>query len=185
MRVSSAGKGLRQSSSTKSRFCEHVSTDNDPSSTCRQRIYVICPHCQRSLCLYHINEHQLLVRSLFDSLVNRLNEYQYEFTTKLSIPVDSQILVKNCLDEFHKIIIPYAQRTCCQNDVKQEDVDRMETFLERMKTVKETIQSNPKQSRNSDVGDLCNSSIGQFSSILGGNRSRFQIYKPKTIPKGC
>ena len=155
MRVSSVGKGLRQSSSTKPRFCEHISTENGPSSSCRQRMYVICPHCQRSLCLHHINEHQLLLRSLFDSIVNCLNEYRYELTTTLSIPVDSQIYVTNCLDEFRNIIIPFAQRTCCQNDVKQEDIDRMKIFLEKMKRVKEDIQltqeKKPKESRSSDV----------------------------------
>lgn len=157
MRVSSAGKGLRQSASTKSRFCEHLSTDNDPSSSCRQRIYVVCPHCQRSLCLDHINEHQLILRSLFDSLVNHLNEYQYELTMKLSIPVDNQILVKNCLDELRNIIIPYAQRTCCQNDVKQEDIKQLEIFVEKMKTVRDTVQINQeinrKKARSSDVGE--------------------------------
>lgn len=149
MRLSSVGKGLRQSSSTKPRFCEHISTENDLPSSCHQRMYVICPHCQRSLCLHHINEHQLLLRSLFDSIVNHLNEFYYELTTILSIPVDRQILVKDCLDEFRNIIIPFAQRTCCQNDVKQEDIDRMKIFVEKMKTVKENIQG--KKARNSDV----------------------------------
>lgn len=156
MRVSSVGKGLRpSSSSTRSRFCEHISSSPDSSSPCRQRMYITCPHCQRSLCLHHINEHQLILRSLFDSIVNCLNEYQYEFTSQLFIPVDNQILVKNCLEEFQKTIIPFAQRTCCQNDVRLEDIDRMKIFLEKMKTVKGNLQltenQKVKESRNSDV----------------------------------
>ncbi len=160
MRVSSIGKGLRQSPSPRSRFCEHISPDNDDdkSLTCRQRIYVACPHCQRSLCLYHINEHQLLIRSLFDSLVNRLNEYRYELTVRLPIPPTSQTHVNNCLDEFKNIIIPYVQRTCCQNDVKQDDVTRIQMFIDKMVTIIQNIQSywnsdqnERKRSKTSDV----------------------------------
>ncbi len=158
MRVSSIGKRLRQSPLPKSRFCEHLSNTDDQSYSCRQRIYVICPHCQRSLCLHHINEHQIIIRSLFDSLVNRLNEYQYELTVTLSIPSDSQILVNNCLEEFKNVIIPYVQRTCCQNDVKQEDINRLQIFSDKMQTIIQHIQFNwdsnkteIKRSRISDV----------------------------------
>jgi hypothetical protein len=113
----------------------------------------MCPHCQRSLCLYHINEHQIIIRSLFDSIVNRLNEYRYELTVKLFIPFDSQILVNNCLDEFKNVIIPYVQRTCCQNDVKQEDINRLEIFSDKMQTIVRHIQGDKqvKQSRSFQV----------------------------------
>ncbi|CAF1124827.1 unnamed protein product [Adineta steineri] len=158
MRVSSIGKGLRHSPSPRSRFCEHILNDNDKSFTCRQRIYVTCPHCQRSLCLHHINEHQLLIRSLFDSLVNRLNEYRYELTVKLSIPSHTQTLVNNCLDEFKHDIIPYVQRTCCENDVKQEDIDRVEIFINKMFTLIQQIQfywdnNNKKDRKRSNSSD--------------------------------
>jgi hypothetical protein len=140
MRVSSIGKGLRQSPLPRSRFCEHILNEDNQSLVCRQRIYVTCPHCQQSLCLHHINEHQILIRTLFDSLVNRLNEYRYELTVKLLIPEDSQTLVNNCLDEFKNIIIPYVQRTCCQNDVKQEDINRIKIFIDKMSTIVQHIQ---------------------------------------------
>ncbi|CAF1444540.1 unnamed protein product [Adineta ricciae] len=138
MRVSSIGKGLRQIPTPRSRLCEHISTENDNNNTlpsCRQRMYVTCPHCQLSLCLYHINEHQLIIRNSFDSLVNRLNECRYELTTRLSIPPNDQTAVDDWLKEFQSVIIPYVQRTCCQNDVKQDDVDRIENFLEKMFTI--------------------------------------------------
>jgi len=158
MRVSSIGKGLRQSPLPRSRFCEHISNDDDQTFSCRQRIYVTCPHCQRSLCLYHINEHQIIIRTLFDSLVNRLNEYRYELTVKLLIPTTSQTLVNNCLDEFKNVIIPYVQRTCCQNDVKQEDINRIQIFIDKMQTIIQHIQfywdnnkKETKRSRSSDV----------------------------------
>ncbi|CAF3614490.1 unnamed protein product [Rotaria sp. Silwood1] len=151
MRVSSIGKGLRQIPSPRSRFCEHISNDDDKSFSCRQRIYVTCPHCQRSLCLYHINEHQMIIRSLFDSLVNHLNEYRYELTVTLSIPSTSQTLVNNCLDEFKNIIIPYVQRTCCQNDVKQDDINRIQIFIDKMQNIIQHIHfywdNNKKEKR--------------------------------------
>jgi hypothetical protein len=101
----------------------------------------------------------MIIRSLFDSLVDRLNEYRYELTIRRSIPLDSQILVNNCLDEFKNVIIPYVQRTCCQNDVKQEDVKRLEIFSDKMQTVVRDIQcySDKKQiksTRNSEVGKV-------------------------------
>ena len=139
MRVSSIGKHFRDHPSIRSRFCEHISTDGDQALTCRQRIYVMCPHCQRSLCLYHINEHQRMIRSIFDGLVNRLNEYRYELTVKLRIPSTSETMVKNCLEEFQTTIIPYVQRTCCENDVKQEDVNRIQMFIDKMQTVIQRI----------------------------------------------
>jgi hypothetical protein len=159
MRVSSIGKGLRHSPSPRSRFCEHISNDDDQQSfSCRQRIYVTCPHCDRSLCLYHINEHQTLIRTLFDSLVNRLNEYRYELTVTLSIPPTSQIVVNTCLDEFKSVIIPYVQRTCCQNDVKQDDINRIQIFIDKMLTIIQHIQfywdnnhKERKRSRSDDV----------------------------------
>jgi len=77
----------------------------------------------------------MIIRSLFDSLVNRLNEYRYELTVTLSIPPTSQTLVNNCLDEFKNIIIPYVQRTCCQNDVKQDDINRIQIFIDKMLTI--------------------------------------------------
>lgn len=135
MRVSSIGKGLRQVPSPRSHLCEHISMHDDKFITCRQRIYVTCPHCQKSLCLYHINEHQMLIRSLLDSLVNHLNEYRYELTVTLVIPPSSQVLVDNCLDEFKNVIIPYVQRTCCQNDVKQDDINRIQIFIDKMFTI--------------------------------------------------
>ena len=161
MRVSSVGKGLRQISTPRSRLCEHISTENDNNDklpSCRQRMYVTCPHCQLSLCLHHINEHQLIIRNSFDSLVNRLNECRYELTTRLSIPPNDQTTVDNCLNEFQSVIIPYVQRTCCQNDVKQDDVDRIENFLEKMFTIIQHIQLCPndnevdrKRSKTSEV----------------------------------
>jgi hypothetical protein len=157
MRVS-IGKGLRESSSPRARFCEHMVDDDDKSLSCRQRIYVACPHCQQLLCLYHINEHQILSRSLFDSLVNRLNEYRYELTVKLSVPPTNQTVVNNCLDEFKTGIIPYVQRTCCQNDVKQDDIDRLKAFIDKMQSIIQQIQfywndnkNERKRSRSPDV----------------------------------
>ncbi|CAF1445669.1 unnamed protein product [Adineta ricciae] len=120
MRVSSIGKGLRQIPTPRSRLCEHISAENDNNDklpSCRQRI--------------------------FDSLVNRLNECRYELTTRLSIPPNDQTAVDNWLNEFQNVIIPYVQRTCCQNDVKQDDVDRVENFLEKMFTVIQHIQLCP------------------------------------------
>lgn len=159
MRPSSVGKALRQPSIPKSRFCEHTSNDNDQTTSCRQRIYVTCPHCQRSLCLYHINEHQILIRTLFDSLINRLNEYRYELTVTLIIPPPSELIVKNCLNEFKHTIIPYVQRTCCQNDVKQEDINRIQIFIDKMSSIVQQIQlywsentkNESKRSKDSDV----------------------------------
>ncbi|UJR14047.1 hypothetical protein I4U23_001044 [Adineta vaga] len=142
MRVSSIGKGLRQIPTARSRLCEHLSVDdNDILTSCRQRMYVTCPHCQRSLCLHHINEHQLMIRNSFDSLVDRLNEYQYDLTIKLSIPATSRAMVDDCLNEYKNIIVPYVQRTCCQNDVKQDDVDRIQIFINRMSSVIRLIES--------------------------------------------
>ena len=157
MQVSLTRKGLRLVPSSQSWFCQHISTNDEKSYSCRQRMYATCPHCQRSLCLYHINEHQMAIRSLFDSLVNRLNEYQYELTVKLSIPLDNQTPVNNCLDEFRNVIIPYVQRTCCHNDVKQSDINRIQVFVDKMQTIVQHIHfywdnnKNEKRSRSSYV----------------------------------
>ena len=80
-----------------------------------------------------------MIRSIFDGLVNRLNEYRYELTVKLRIPSTSETMVKNCLEEFQTTIIPYVQRTCCENDVKQEDVNRIQMFIDKMQTVIQRI----------------------------------------------
>lgn len=140
MRVSLIGKRLRQIPIPKPRFCEHISADNEQSLSCRQRIYVTCPHCQRSLCLDHINEHQTIIRNVLDSLVNRLNEYQYELTVTLVIPSSSQTTVDGCLNEFRNSVIPYIQRTCCQNDVKQEDINRVQVFADKMSTIVQHVR---------------------------------------------
>ena len=125
---------------------------------CRQRIYVTCPHCQRLLCLHHINEHQRLMRSLFDVLVNRLNEYRYQLTVTLRVPPGDQALVDHCLEKFRHVIIPDVQRTCCENDVKQKDIDRIQTFIDEMGIIVQRIElywdtetNQRKRSRSSDV----------------------------------
>lgn len=182
MRVSSVGKALRRPSVPKSRFCEHISNDDDQSFSCRQRIYVTCPHCQRSLCLYHINEHQIIIRTLFDSLVNRLNEYRYELTVTLKIPPAIETLVKNCLDEFKNMIIPYIQRTCCQNDVKQEDINRIQIFIDKMLKIIQQIQfhwdnteNDIKRSKISDVRRILSRNLVSTKSIILGYRFSIEI----------
>lgn len=158
MRPTSIGKGLRETLNYRSRYCEHISNDDDKSLPCRQRIYVTCPHCQRLLCLHHINEHQRLMRSLFDVLVNRLNEYRYQLTVTLRVPTGDQALVDGCLEKFRHVIIPDVQRTCCENDVKQKDIDRVQTFIDEMGTIVQRIQlygdietNQRKRSRSSEV----------------------------------
>ena len=158
MRPTSIGKGLRETISYRARFCEHISSDDEKAVPCRQRIYVTCPHCQKPLCLHHINEHQRLMRSLFDALVNRLNEYRHQLTVTLPIPAGDQATVDECLEKFRTVILPDVQRTCCENDVKQKDIDRIQLFIDGMESTVQHIQlywsrenNQRKRSRSSDV----------------------------------
>ena len=148
MRWSSIGKEIRDVNRSRVRYCEHTTTDSEKSEPCKERIYVTCPHCQRWLCLFHINEHQRLLRSLFDSLVNRLNEYRYQLTVTLRIQPDDQTLVNDCLHELRTCIIPYVQKTCCENDVKQEDLNRLQIFIDKMQNVVDSVQYRWNQSIN-------------------------------------
>ena len=155
----SIGKRLRdKATSPRWHVCEHEANETDGISfACRQRVYVTCPHCQRALCLHHINEHQTSIRSVLDSLVDRLNDQLHELTVKLSIPAADQTRVNECLEEFRTVIVPYVQRTCCENDVKQDDVHRLQMFIDKMQTITQHIRSCSnvgKRKSNCDVSSV-------------------------------
>lgn len=170
MRLPSTVQRFRENRRRRGRFCENVATDSEKPESCDERAYVTCPHCQRSLCLFHINEHQRLIRSLFDSLVNRLNEYRYQLTATLEIPPEHENLVNECLDELKNSIIPYVQRTSCNNDVKQEDLNRLQIFIDKIQNVAENILSfwniQNSQKKRLKTADVRNESKHTFLFVI-------------------